>query len=435
MKPRGVKREKASTSGAEPEAGSSEPQGIVDRRVLRSRYLAVKNLINDERDDLTKVDSDKFTSIISEVENLHQLVIERVEDDVDFESMELLCKSEFNNALYSYSTIKFQKPREQVADAEALLDIANTLVSSVKSQRNAGITPSDFVNCLLRDFGQQTGGGSSTVQNSICWKDLGMAVSHIFKRVPGCCTMLGPMNTEVKLRKPTVQRKRATRPIDSARPEELNDTEAEAKTDTDKNMSVMFEILRRKKLVGLECLILNRKSFAQTVENLFALSFLVKDGRVQITVNEDGSHFVSPRNAPAASSVASGEVTYSHFVFRFDFKDWKCLKEYSREEICKDVLIFFERNHLQLMMDYVPVGEELMPHRIPSGIPNFSQAESIPNDSQPPVATIPNDSEPPLATTPIRKLSRNRGLVIQEAVVEDTPEYKNGNCKRKRKLL
>lgn len=74
--------------------------------------------------------------------------------------------------------------------------------------------------------------------------------------------------------------------------QQVDSTEAEKKTDTDKNMSIMFEILRRKKRVRLESLILNRMSFAQTVENMFALSFLVKDGRIEITVDENGSHIV-----------------------------------------------------------------------------------------------------------------------------------------------
>lgn len=86
--------------------------------------------------------------------------------------------------------ISVQKPREQVADAEALLDIANTLVTSVQSFKNEGVTPSDFISFLLRKFGQNNGvltEGSSN--NVLAWNDLGVTVSHIFKKAPGCCTM------------------------------------------------------------------------------------------------------------------------------------------------------------------------------------------------------------------------------------------------------
>lgn len=83
------------------------------------------------------------------------------------------------------------KPREQVADAEALFDITNTLVTSVKAYNNEGLTPSDFVSCLLKDFGQE--GGTSSRQDEsrrlIRWKDIGEVVSHVFRSAPGCCTM------------------------------------------------------------------------------------------------------------------------------------------------------------------------------------------------------------------------------------------------------
>ncbi|KAL6987005.1 hypothetical protein U1Q18_012764 [Sarracenia purpurea var. burkii] len=359
-----VKREQISSNGrrsstsendVEANPNGSGPEAVTERRVIRSRYLAVKTLISDGRDDISRVDSDKFNSIFNEVESLHQLV---------------------------------QKPREQVADAEALFDITSTLVSSVRAHANEGITPSDFVNRLLRDFGRQGGASSSAEDgmNSISWKEIGLAVSHVFCRASGCCTMLGPMNTEPKQRKAVV-RKQRVRPTESARPEELDDTGTEEKTDTDKNMATMFDILRKNRRVRLESLVLNRHSFAQTIENIFALSFLVKDGRAEITVNEKNWHIVSPRNAPAANAVASGEVSYSHFVFRYDFRDWK------------------------LMMDCVGDGEELMPHRNQENIPNDSQRETPPEEAQ----TGP--------TTPIRKLSRNRGLVLQEqSVVEDSPE-------------
>jgi non-structural maintenance of chromosomes element 4 len=80
-----------------------------------------------------------------------------------------------------------QKPREQVADAEALLDIASTLVTSVRSQSGEEITPSDFVTVLLKNFGQQ--GSLDAEAASLCWDDVGASVPHAFRAVPGCCTM------------------------------------------------------------------------------------------------------------------------------------------------------------------------------------------------------------------------------------------------------
>uniref|UniRef100_A0A0A9D0L8 Non-structural maintenance of chromosomes element 4 n=1 Tax=Arundo donax TaxID=35708 RepID=A0A0A9D0L8_ARUDO len=206
--------------------------------------------------------------------------------------------------------------------------------------------------------------------------------------------MLGPMNTEVKQRKvPAVSRKQTARPTENTCPEELADSSEEVKTDTDRNVLVIFDVLRRKKSLRLENLVLNRLSFAQTVENIFALSFLVKDDRVEINIDDNGHHIVRPRNAPAASSVASGEISYNHFVFRFDFRDWKLMKE-------------------------VAEGEELLPHRTSQSAPCTEE-----NDQA--------ELEARAQRTPIRKLSRNRGLVLQDQVVEETPE-ENQTSKRRR---
>lgn len=339
---------------------SGERQGTVERRMLRSRYHAVKNLISDERDEMARADSDRFTAIIQQVDCLHELV---------------------------------QRPREQIADAEALLGIASTLVTSVRSQSSEGITPSDFITALLKKFGQQGTPDDESV--SLRWGDLGHSVSHIFRPMPGCCTMLGPMDTEVKQRKvAAVGRKRTARPTENTCPEELADSSEELKSDTDRNVLVIFDVLRRKKSTKLENLVLNRLSFAQTVENIFALSFLVKDGRVEINIDNNGHHIVRPRNAPAASAIASGEVSYSHFVFRFDFKDWKLMKEAVTE------------------------GEELLPHRT-------SQSALCNEENDQP------NTEAHAQITPIRKLSRNRGLILQDHVVEETPE-ENQMSKRRR---
>ncbi|XP_020539946.1 non-structural maintenance of chromosomes element 4 homolog A isoform X3 [Jatropha curcas] len=287
----------------------SDGPASAGRAALRSRYLAVKNLINGEREDIGKFDSDKFKSVFHEVQSLHQQV---------------------------------QKPREQIVDAEALFGITNSLLVSVKAHGSDGITASDFVSCLLKDFGQQGGPGScAEAVRDIVWNKIGAAASHVFRTGPGCCTMIGPMDAELKTRK-TVVRKHE-KPTTSAQPEE-------------------------------------------TVENLFTLSFLVKDGRAEIKVNENGWHLVSPRNAASAMAVASGEVVYRHFVFRLDFKDW------------------------QLMASSVGLGEEVMPNRTQMSLSCNSQQDPM---------SIGSEAGP---TTPIRKLSRNRGFILQEETIAEKPE-------------
>ncbi|PON95470.1 Nse4/EID family [Trema orientale] len=299
-------------------------------QLLRSKYRAVINKIHDKKDRLVKPNSKKFNVIIDEVEKLY---------------------------------LQVRRPREQAADGEALLGLANSLATSVKlHSRGGGITPSHFVSCLLRDFGRSNG------SNSIRWKQIGLHVSPIFMKAHGCNNMIGPLNKELKESKIRLYKK-PTIPIVSDRPKELDNTRTVERTETDSNMLTMFEILKKKRrgTVVLENLILNRSSFAQTVENLFALSFLVRDGRVKITVDENGSHLVWPKNSPDAVLIASKLVNYNHFMFRFDFKDWK------------------------LMRDVVPVGEELMPHRSPP--------------------------DPTKLSPPTRKSSRNPGVVKQEASV------------------
>lgn len=64
-----------------------------------------------------------------------------------------------------------------------------------------------------------------------------------------------------------------------------------------------------------------------------------------------------------------------------------------------------------MMIGMLPHGEELMPHREQQTCLAASQADPVSCNSQ---SALP--------TTPIRKLTRNRGLVIQEeTVIEDSP--------------
>ena len=81
-----------------------------------------------------------------------------------------------------------QRPLEQLVDGEALLELANVLVSSTKEENRNGPTPSEFVTVLLRKFGV-TATRLNDSNESIDWSSLGAATSTLFMTATGCQTM------------------------------------------------------------------------------------------------------------------------------------------------------------------------------------------------------------------------------------------------------
>lgn len=73
------------------------------------------------------------------------------------------------------------KPWEQYADAEALLDLANILVSSVKSHSACSISTAEFVNALIHGFGETCLGLDDADEITLVlmkWKDCRNWISH-----------------------------------------------------------------------------------------------------------------------------------------------------------------------------------------------------------------------------------------------------------------
>ncbi|WVZ92246.1 hypothetical protein U9M48_038327 [Paspalum notatum var. saurae] len=288
------------------ELATAWSQSNSERGALRSQYAAVKATFRSELKD--DPDLGQFDAAMDKIEKLHE---------------------------------KVQRPLEQLADGEVLLDLSDALVSSAKTENRDGPTPSEFVTALLRKFGARAASLDDS-NESFSWSSLGVATSTVFMAAVGN----GPMGLEIKERRHAVRRQSEHLGTKPAEPDELAPDQDE-RNDTDENMAVMFDLLRNNGRVKLEHLILNWQSFAQTVENIFALSFLVKDGRAKIDVVDNGDHFVAPSNAPAAGLIASGEAFNSQFVFRFDMKDWDVTS------ICT----------FCIMKRVVEPGAELMPHR------------------------------------------------------------------------
>ena len=136
------------------------------------------------------------------------------------------------------------------------------------------------------------------------------------------------MDTQVKERR-VAQRVRRDGPVGPvSNPDAVDDTVAEQQTDH--NMKRMAKILKHKTKAGervsAQRLASNPVSFAQFVENIFTLSFLVKDGEAGLEPAAEGetdrSGTVLKRQKPEEQ-----HVERSTFVMHLDVKGWRALME------------------------------------------------------------------------------------------------------------
>ena len=152
---------------------------------------------------------------------------------------------------------------------------------------------------------------------------------HVLTFFSSCFTYKhrdGVMNTEIKERKMT-QRAQKVVLGELAKPEELESTKNEHEKTTAKNMQRMVKELN--KFPNSQCPVIdavfNGQSFAQFVENVFTLSFLVSQGQVSIT-REEGQPSVVRRNSKEKQEKTEKEERIAH-VMALDVQGWK--------ELCK----------------------------------------------------------------------------------------------------
>ncbi|KAI3884366.1 hypothetical protein MKX03_006844 [Papaver bracteatum] len=237
-----------------------------------SNFHSLRNLIQEESENIGL--SDKFSLILGELEQLHQLAT---------------------------------TPRQLVINAKVLSDFVCKLSLSIKTFRNK-TCPTDFITCMLHKYGENN---SSNQSISFKWNKIGKDVCDIFGHVSLCSiTMVAEPN-----KKKMVSKKCMRSIMEVDYPEDLDGNGVVENTETIKNIDTMFEVLKtRKKSVKFENVILNRNSFAQTAKNLFALSFLVSMGRAEIKGDDDGHLVVSLRNAPKSNLIKCGENMMKDFV-------------------------------------------------------------------------------------------------------------------------
>lgn len=222
--------------------------------------------------------------------------------------------------------------RKQISDAEKLLGHTSSLLTCLKqSMQFKRINPADFVMGILRGFDtniikfgiKEKEHGAQNKMPNICWTALGEKGMQIFREVHcGCCTLIGPLEIKVKPRQRKSKYACKDLMLEKSQPLVLISDDVIKDDSMEIKVGSLYGKLLENKLLVLDNLLFEESSFSQAVENLFALSFLVKDGSVGLTISENGEHLIVPKIAPTTEDRSRG-VHDTQFAFRIDYSEWK----------------------------------------------------------------------------------------------------------------
>ncbi|EKM51312.1 uncharacterized protein PHACADRAFT_32294 [Phanerochaete carnosa HHB-10118-sp] len=177
-----------------------------------------------------------------------------------------------------------------------------------------------------RDSYDDDGDGAPLEWERIGWKAI--AKSH---RVPVMDFMLGPLSVEQKKRNVTKRARLEKHKEDQRKPQEITEDDiTRSGNETTKNVAALERILETIGKVNLFKFIVNPNDFAQSVENLFHLSFLIRDGKCALEIENGEPIIFRPLDAympviceaPSADDYTEG-LRKHQMVMELDMATWK----------------------------------------------------------------------------------------------------------------
>ncbi|KAF9426408.1 nuclear protein [Podila epigama] len=230
---------------------------------------------------------------------------------------------------------------EATLDSKLLVMSADLGMQKAKHLRmgQGGFDETEYVTRLVGLMGGHDVSKDSYVE--LDWSKVGRLAAKWTRRVPTMDFMLGPMSVEHTKRNINRRARVVRDPNQMRKPQELKEEDiARQENETTKNVHDVYRVLcDHGDPVTLFELVVNPESFGQTVENIFYLSFLVRDGKVSITevdLNnpDDDLNVVAPRaNAnvqpmvevtePPTSADYQAGLIKKQMVMEIDMATWR----------------------------------------------------------------------------------------------------------------
>ncbi|KAG5648542.1 hypothetical protein DXG03_003153 [Asterophora parasitica] len=229
---------------------------------------------------------------------------------------------------------KVKGPQEATLDSHFLLMASNMGAQKARAMKSGSgaFDVDDFVANLVTFMG-----GRKSLEDEVEhdpdddedggvaleWAKIGRKALAKSRRVPVMSFMLGPLSIEPKKRAVVKRAKLEKNKDELRKPQELKEEDiSRSQNETTKNVAVLEAILNNIGEVNFFKLIINPNDFAQSVENLFYLSFLIRDGKVAFETNEDAEPIVWACEQPTDKDYAQG-LPKRQKVFELDMATWR----------------------------------------------------------------------------------------------------------------
>ncbi|KAI0226514.1 hypothetical protein L0F63_001269 [Massospora cicadina] len=158
------------------------------------------------------------------------------------------------------------------------------------------------------------------------WEKLGLLAARSMNRAPTIDFMLGPLNIKAHVRKRITRTREAAVAAQAVRPKQIGQSDLnQQENDTTANVQMIYGLLKRNGPYKLFEFIINPYSFGQSVENLFYLSFLIRDGKASIT-EQNGELVLDCATPPTQEDYTSG-VQKKQLIMELDSFTWARLIE------------------------------------------------------------------------------------------------------------
>ncbi|KAI8893569.1 Nse4 C-terminal-domain-containing protein [Globomyces pollinis-pini] len=168
------------------------------------------------------------------------------------------------------------------------------------------------------------------------WNGLTSLVKGCCSQVPAVSFMFGPLGVEPKVR---AARKTGLRlnkdKLELKRPDQLTDKDIDRDSnETSLNVQRVYHRLTQVEPINFFKFIVNPLSFGQTVENLFHLSFLVRDAKVSIEESEESGELVLETcEPPTLEEQQEEDFSKLQNILQLDMDIWrKAIELYSITE-------------------------------------------------------------------------------------------------------